>query len=247
MTIPDASPDHLVPSAVAAEATDRRASDAEGALRQIPSVTSIAAAARGLGSALTDDALQGAARGELAHVRAALLAGERRSREEIERGVVAAVLALDTPRLRPIINATGVIIHTNLGRAPVSEQTAAAMQAAAAHAVALEIEPESNERGGRMREIGSLMRALTGAEETLVVNNCASAVLLTLTATAAGKGVVISRGEAVEIGGGFRIPDVLRQSGARLIEVGTTNRTYLRDYAAATDEETAAYLKVHPS
>ncbi|MDQ3225712.1 MAG: hypothetical protein M3Q50_03655, partial [Chloroflexota bacterium] len=129
MTIPDASPDHLVPSAVAAEATDRRASDAEGALRQIPSVTSIAAAARGLGSALTDDALQGAARGELAHVRAALLAGERRSREEIERGVVAAILALDTPRLRPIINATGVIIHTNLGRAPVSEQTAAAMQA----------------------------------------------------------------------------------------------------------------------
>jgi L-seryl-tRNA(Ser) seleniumtransferase len=146
-----------------------------------------------------------------------------------------------------VLNATGVIIHTNLGRAPVSAETAEAMWAAAANAVPLEIEPESNERGGRMREISGLMRALTGAETTLVVNNCASAVLLTLAATAAGKGVVMSRGEAVEIGGGFRVPDVLRQSGARLIEVGTTNRTYVRDYANATDEETAAYLKVHQS
>ena len=98
-----------------------------------------------------------------------------------------------------------------------------------------------------MREIAGLLRALTGAESALVVNNCASAVLLVLAAVATGKEVVVSRGEAVEIGGGFRVPDVLRQSGARLVEVGTTNRTYARDYAAATTEETGAYLKVHPS
>ena len=121
------------------------------------------------------------------------------------------------------------------------------MRAAAAHPVPLEIDPESNERGGRMREIAGLLRALTGAESALVVNNCASAVLLVLAAVASGKDVVVSRGEAVEIGGGFRVPDVLRQSGARLVEVGTTNRTYARDYAAATTEETGAYLKVHPS
>ena len=120
------------------------------------------------------------------------------------------------------INATGVVIHTNLGRAPVSPETAEAMREAAAHAVALEIERESNERGGRMREIAGLLRALTGAESALVVNNCASAVLLVLAAVATGKEVVVSRGEAVEIGGGFRVPDVLRQSGARLVEVGTT-------------------------
>jgi L-seryl-tRNA(Ser) seleniumtransferase len=113
--------------------------------------------------------------------------------------------------------------------------------------VALEIEPENGQRGGRMDEISALLRALCGAEAALVVNNGAAAVLLVLAAVAAGKGVVVSRGEAVEIGGGFRIPDVLRQSGAHLIEVGTTNRTYARDYAAATDAETAAYLKVHPS
>ena len=154
---------------------------------------------------------------------------------------------MERPRLTPVLNATGVIIHTNLGRAPVSAETAEAMRAAAAHPVPLEIEPESNERGGRMREIAGLLRALTGAESALVVNNCASAVLLVLAAVASGKEVVVSRGEAVEIGGGFRVPDVLRQSGARLVEVGTTNRTYARDYAAATTEETGAYLKVHPS
>jgi L-seryl-tRNA(Ser) seleniumtransferase len=111
----------------------------------------------------------------------------------------------------------------------------------------LEIDRESNERGGRMSEIVGLVRALTGAESALVVNNCASAVLLVLAAVASGNEVVVSRGEAVEIGGGFRVPDVLRQSGARLVEVGTTNRTYVRDYAVATTEETGAYLKVHPS
>ena len=164
------------------------------------------------------------------------LAGESLDRPRDRAARACDVIgALERPRLAPVLNATGVVIHTNLGRAPVSAETAAAMRAAAANAVALEIEPESNERGGRMREIAGLLRALTGAESALVVNNGASAVLLVLAAVAAGKDVVVSRGEAVEIGGGFRIPDVLRQSGARLIEVGTTNRTYARDYAAATD------------
>lgn len=216
-------------------------------LRALPSISEVITAARQAGSGLTDDALIGAARAELELTRSALLAGEILPRHEIVRRMSEALLALERPRLMPLLNATGVIVHTNLGRAPVSAATAEAMAAAARHAVALEIEPESNERGGRMREIAGLLQALTGAEAALVVNNCAAAVLLALTATAAGRGVVISRGEAVEIGGGFRVPDVLRQSGARLIEVGTTNRTYARDYATATDDETAAYLKVHPS
>ena len=180
-------------------------------------------------------------------MRTALLAGESIERKEIVRRVGDAILALETPRLVPVLNATGVVIHTNLGRAPVSAETAAAMVDAATHAVALEINPETNARGGRMQEIAALLRSLTGAEAALVVNNCAAAILLALSAIAAGKEVVVSRGEAVEIGGGFRVPDVMRQSGARLIEVGTTNRTYARDYAAASDDETAAYLKVHPS
>jgi L-seryl-tRNA(Ser) seleniumtransferase len=215
--------------------------------RAIPPVSAIVAEAKRLGSKVTEDALARVARSELEDVRQALLAGQRLDRPEIERRVIDAIEALERPRLAPVLNATGVVIHTNLGRAPVSPEAAEAMRETAAHAVPLEIERESNERGGRMREITALVRALTGAESALVVNNCASAVLLALAAVATGKDVVVSRGEAVEIGGGFRVPDVLRQSGARLVEVGTTNRTYARDYAAATTDETGAYLKVHPS
>jgi L-seryl-tRNA(Ser) seleniumtransferase len=215
--------------------------------RAIPPVSAIVAEAKRLGSELTEDALTRVARSELDEVRQALLGGETFDRPEIEQRVIEAIAALERPRLTPVLNATGVVVHTNLGRAPVSPETAEAMREAVAHAVPLEIERESNERGGRMREVGGLLRALTGAESALVVNNCASAVLLVLAAVATGNEVVVSRGEAVEIGGGFRVPDVLRQSGARLVEVGTTNRTYARDYAAATNEETGAYLKVHPS
>jgi L-seryl-tRNA(Ser) seleniumtransferase len=216
-------------------------------LRAIPPVSAIVVEAKRLGSELTEDALTRAARAELENVRQELLAGETLDRPEIERRVIDTIGVLERPRLAPVLNATGVVIHTNLGRAPVSAETAEAMRAAAAHPVPLEIDRESNERGGRMGEIARLLRALTGAESALVVNNCASAVLLVLAAVASGKEVVVSRGEAVEIGGGFRVPDVLRQSGARLVEVGTTNRTYARDYAAATTGETGAYLKVHPS
>jgi L-seryl-tRNA(Ser) seleniumtransferase len=225
----------------------RELSSAERHLRAIPPVSAIVSEAKRLGSELSEEVLTCAARAELENVRQALHAGERIDRPEIVRRVVEAIEVLQRPRLTPVLNATGVVIHTNLGRAPVSPETADAMRAAAAHPVPLEIDPQSNERGGRMGEIAGMLRALTGAESALVVNNCASAVLLVLAAVASGKEVVVSRGEAIEIGGGFRVPDVLRQSGARLVEVGTTNRTYARDYAAATTEETSAYLKVHPS
>ena len=121
------------------------------------------------------------------------------------------------------------------------------MAAAASHNVAVEIDISTGNRGGRMSEISTLMRLLTGAESTLIVNNNAAAILLVLSCVATGREVIVSRGEAVEIGGGFRIPDVLRQSGASLVEVGTTNRTYARDYAAAITGQTACFLKVHPS
>ena len=186
-------------------------------------------------------------RHELDGVRADIRAGRCVTSRDLSSRIARALSRQERARLSPIINATGIIIHTNLGRAPVSDAAAAAMSAAAASAVPLEIDPETNRRGGRMREIADMMRLLTGAEATLVVNNNAAAVFLVLSAMAAGGQVVLSRGEAVEIGGGFRIPDVLRQSGAELVEVGTTNRTYARDYAAAVNDRTALLMKVHPS
>ena len=163
-----------------------------------------------------------------------------------ERVLGLAELVLN-PSLRPVINATGVIIHTNLGRAPLSQAAVEAMTAVARGYSNLEFDLESGERGSRHSHLESILCQLTGAEAALAVNNNASALLLALTATVAGKEVIISRGQAVEIGGGFRIPDVMRQSGARLVDVGTTNRTYLRDYQAAIGPKTAAIMRVHAS
>ena len=148
---------------------------------------------------------------------------------------------------RPVINATGVILHTNLGRAPISPEALESMQRAARGYSDLELDLERGTRGSRQAYIARILCQLTGAEAGLAVNNNASAVLLGLAAIAAGREVIVSRGEAVEIGGGFRIPDVLRQSGATLVEVGTTNRTYLRDYEAAISDRTGAVLSVHAS
>ena len=148
--------------------------------------------------------------------------------------------------LYPVINATGVIIHTNLGRAPLSRAAQEAMSETSAYSN-LEYDMAAGQRGSRYVHAGELLCRLTGAEAGLVVNNDAGAVLLILTALAKGRDVIISRGQLVEIGGGFRIPDVMTQSGARLVEVGTTNRTYLRDYEAAITEETAILLHVHTS
>ena len=146
-----------------------------------------------------------------------------------------------------MINATGVIIHTNLGRAPLSRDARRAMDAVALGYSNLEYDLEAGERGSRYVHAEALLSRLTGAEAGLVVNNNAGAVFLALSALARGREVVISRGQLVEIGGGFRIPDVLRQSGARLVEVGTTNRTHLRDFQEAIGPETALLLRVHSS
>jgi len=151
------------------------------------------------------------------------------------------------PTLIPLINATGVIIHTNLGRAPLSEAALAAMTEVARGYSNLEYDLEKGDRGSRHSHVDRLLAGLTGAEAALVVNNNAAAVLLALSALAKGKEVIVSRGQAVEIGGGFRIPDVMRQSGAKLVEVGTTNRTRLNDYETAITPRTAALLTVHTS
>ena len=149
--------------------------------------------------------------------------------------------------LRPVINATGVVLHTNLGRAPLSDAAIEAMRAVSRGYSNLEFDLDSGERGSRFAHLEGLLQRLTGAEAGIAVNNNASALLLALSALARGREVVISRGQLVEIGGGFRIPDVLRQSGATLVEVGTTNRTYLRDYAEVVNDQTAALLRVHAS
>ncbi len=148
---------------------------------------------------------------------------------------------------RAVINATGVVIHTNLGRAPLSKAAIEAANQAARGYSNLELDLATGRRGSRQAQLQSLLRQITGAEAALAVNNNASAMLLGLSALAAGKEVVVSRSEAVEIGGGFRVPDVLRQSGGTLVDVGTTNRTYVSDYDEAVTENTAAFLKVHAS
>jgi len=149
--------------------------------------------------------------------------------------------------LRPVINATGVVLHTNLGRAPLSGAAVAAVTDMARGYCSLEMDMETGERGERCSHVEGLLQRLTGAEAALVVNNNAGAVLLALHGLARGKEVVVARGELVEIGGSFRIPEIMSQSGAVLREVGTTNRTYPRDYESAVGPETALILKVHPS
>jgi L-seryl-tRNA(Ser) seleniumtransferase len=149
--------------------------------------------------------------------------------------------------LTPVINATGVILHTNLGRAPLPADAAKAAFKAASSYSDLEVDRETGKRGKRGTRAETLLLALTGAEDALVVNNCAAALLLTLSALAKRKEVLVSRGELIEIGGEFRIPDIMAASGAKLVEVGTTNRTRALDYERALSSRTGAVLKVHPS
>jgi L-seryl-tRNA(Ser) seleniumtransferase len=156
------------------------------------------------------------------------------------------VAQLIAPSLRPVINASGVLLQTNLGRAPLSQAARHALHHGAG-SVNIEYDLAAGGRGERSVHLAGLLRHLSGAEAAIAVNNNAAAILLTLTGLAAGREVIVSRGQAVEIGGGFRIPDVLRQSGATLVEVGTTNRTYVRDYADAINERTALILQVHTS
>jgi L-seryl-tRNA(Ser) seleniumtransferase len=165
---------------------------------------------------------------------------------EIARAARERIASRDERSLRRVLNATGVVLQTNLGRAPLAPSALAAIGEAAG-AVSVEYDLVAGKRGERHGHASALLRELSGAEDGVVTNNNAAAVLLALAALAAGREVIVARGELVEIGGGFRIPDVLRRSGAKLVEVGTTNRTYVKDYAAAITPKTAAILRVHAS
>ena len=191
-----------------------------------------------------------ALRRELARLRAGLLDGtivEAPGGEAIVQLACARLEREARPVLRRVINATGVILHTNLGRAPLAPEALEAVMAVAGGYSNLEMDLELGERGSRIAGVEPLLCRLTGAEAALAVNNCAAAVLLALSALAGGGEVIVSRGELVEIGGGFRIPDVIVQGGARLVEVGATNRTRLADYRAAITPATRVLLKVHQS
>ncbi len=217
-------------------------------LRGIPSITDIAQTLLQRGIDVTETSAVDLAREVQRATRAALVDdGSLALDVELDRHIERIVKLMLRSRLRPVINASGVLIHTNLGRVQVSETVARAMSDAATGAVSLEVEPDTGRRGGRMAEVSALLRLLTGAEAALVVNNNAAAILLTLSALVRGRNVAVSRAEAVEIGGGFRIPDVLAQSGARLIEVGTTNRTYASDYHHPEIGQGDAILRVHAS
>src|SRR6184192_1999824 len=206
-------------------------------LRDLPSVDELARH--------SDDPLAvDAARKVLARAREQLQAGG-------DPGDLAAQLAKElsaarAPRLRRVLNATGVIVHTNLGRAPLAEAALARVREAARGYSNLEYDLTAGARGSRQDHVAPILRRLTGAAAARVVNNNAAAVMLALAALAEGREVLVSRGELIEIGDGFRIPDVLARSGARLREVGTTNRTRASDYERAIGPETALLLRVHP-
>ncbi|HUY31599.1 MAG TPA: L-seryl-tRNA(Sec) selenium transferase [Pirellulales bacterium] len=166
---------------------------------------------------------------------------------ELAEKIAQRILVGDEPSLRPVINATGVLLHTGLGRAPLAEEAIAEMAAVARDYASVELDLAGGRRSHRVVAVEGLLTELTGAEAALVVNNNAGATMLALAALAAGREVIVSRGQLIEIGGSYRLPDVMAASGAALREVGTTNRTRIDDYARATGERTAALLLVHPS
>ncbi|MEX2159338.1 MAG: L-seryl-tRNA(Sec) selenium transferase [Dehalococcoidia bacterium] len=224
--------------------------NASNPYRELPSVDRVLAdeRVRALSAEYSGDAVVALVREELASARKTIArGGDAPALDRIVAAIGARARTALSVSLRPVINATGVIIHTNLGRAPLSDEAIAAMSEAARGYSNLEFDLGGGTRGSRYIHLEEQLRRLTGAEAAMAVNNNASAVLLALSALCGGREVVISRGQLVEIGGGFRIPDVMAQSGARLVEVGTTNRTYLRDYENAIGEETAALMRVHTS
>ncbi len=186
-----------------------------------------------------------ACRAAVQQARERILAGEPRPFDV--SSVLREVEARTRASLRPVINATGVVLHTNLGRAPLSTAALERIATVAGGYSNLELDLDGGERGSRYSHVVGLLTQLTGAESAVVVNNCAAATLLALGALAHGREVIVSRGELVEIGGGFRVPEVMRQSGCHLVEVGTTNRTRLEDYERALTDRTALLLKVHRS
>jgi L-seryl-tRNA(Ser) seleniumtransferase len=182
------------------------------------------------------------ARAELEARRAELLAG---AADEVD--LVQRARARLTPRLRRVLNATGVIVHTNLGRAPLAAEAQAAVAEIAAGACNIELDLATGRRGSRHDHVEGLLTELTGAEAAIAVNNCAGSVLLAVAALGGGRETIVSRGQLIEIGGGFRIPELLEQAGTRLVEIGTTNRTRVADYVGAIGDATGAILRAHPS
>ncbi|MEZ6134685.1 MAG: hypothetical protein R3C53_07230 [Pirellulaceae bacterium] len=189
--------------------------------------------------AVPHERLVGWIRDAIARTRHDLLNGSKLDVAECQPAIIQQVIGArraDQRRaMQPVINATGIILHTNVGRAPLAAAAIARMQAAGAY-TNLELDLQSGQRSRRGARVTELLAKLTGAEDALVVNNCAGATLLALQATAAGREVIISRGQLVEIGGGFRLPEVFEAAGVKLHEVGTTNRTYISDYQAALTE-----------
>ncbi|MDQ2966871.1 MAG: L-seryl-tRNA(Sec) selenium transferase [Actinomycetota bacterium] len=207
-------------------------------LRDLPSVDELARQSE-------DPLAVEAARKVVARAREQIQAGDDPG--DLEEQLRTELSAARAPRLRRVINATGVIVHTNLGRAPLAEAALDRVREIARGYSNLEYDVAAGGRGSRQDHVAVILRQLTGAEAALVVNNNAAAVMLALAALAEGREVLVSRGELIEIGDGFRIPDVLERSGARLREVGTTNRTHAADYEAAIGPETAVLLRVHQS
>lgn len=216
--------------------------------RAIPSVDTIATRVAELYPALPATVVVREARKEIDRIRAAVADGAQAAGAGPVADSVAAAAAQSIRNSpRGVVNATGIIIHTNLGRAPLSDDAVEAVSAASIGYSDLELNVKAGVRGSRRNHVEDLLRDLSGAEAALVVNNNAAAVFLCLAAMAEGREVVVSRGEAVEIGGAFRIPEILAKSGARLVDVGTTNRTRASDYANAVGPDTALFLKVHRS
>ena len=212
-------------------------------LRDLPSVDVLLHDARLTGEPRA--ATLAAARAALALARVEIRAG--REPGDLVTAVLADLAAARAARLRGAINATGVIVHTNMGRAPLAAAALERVVAVGSGYSNLELDLSTGQRGSRQDHCAPVLAQLTGAEAALVVNNCAAAVLLALAALAEGREVIVSRGELVEIGDGFRIPEVLERSGARLVEVGATNRTRAADYDRAVGPQTGALLRVHPS
>ncbi len=225
--------------------------DMNSLLRALPNTDDVlaqpqlASALESLPRAVVLDAVRAA----VDEARARILAGEELSfsAEDAARDAAGRAVLASRPSLRRVINATGIIVHTNLGRSVLSEAAVKAVAEVATHYSTLEYDVESGERGSRHVHCEELLCRLTGAEAAMAVNNNAAAVMIGLAELARGKEAIVSRGQLVEIGGSFRIPDIMRESGATMVEVGTTNKTHLRDYESALTDKTGLLLKVHSS
>jgi L-seryl-tRNA(Ser) seleniumtransferase len=231
---------------------DSKCQESSERLRQLPAVNDLVDLPEldVWRSRLSRSLVVDAARAVLAEFRKELAPGRRQdvpAPEELARHVIDRLCWEERPRLRPVINATGIILHTGLGRSPLADSAVQAVAEVARGYSSLELDLDSGERGKRTTIVRSLLTKLTGAESATVVNNNAAATMIVLATVGKGRSIVVSRGELIEIGGSFRLPDIMQASGATLREVGTTNKTRLADYENAIDEATAGLMKVHTS